>query len=105
MGMVSCRAEQTGLFLKDEQTPIKQSTVEQLFRVLKKRSGIARLRPHLLRHSFATRYLENGGDVYSLQQILGHTSLDMVRRYVHQTPTKTVVCFPQFSPLDNLAKR
>ena len=100
----SIEDEKTALFVKDEQTPIKQSTVEQLFRVLKKKAGIPRLRPHLLRHSFATRYLENGGDVYSLQQILGHTSLDMVRRYVHQTPAKTVVCFPQFSPLDNLAK-
>jgi len=104
MGRVPQRCLKTGLFVKDEQTPIKQSTIEQLFRVLKIRAGIPRLRPHLLRHSFATRYLENGGDVYSLQQILGHTSLDMVRRYVHQIPQKTIVCFPQFSPLDNLMK-
>ena len=95
---------QAGLFVKDEQTPIKQSTVESLFRKLKVRAGIPRLRPHLLRHSFATRYLDNGGDVYSLQQILGHTSLDMVKRYVHQIPAKTIICHPQFSPLDNLAK-
>jgi site-specific recombinase XerD len=59
----------------------------------------------LLRHSFATRYLQAGGDVYSLQQILGHTSLDMVRRYVHQIPQQIVVCHPQFSPLDNLLKK
>ena len=105
MGRVPPLGPKTGLFVKDEQIPIKQSTVEQLFRVLKVRAGIPRLRPHLLRHSFATRYLENGGDVYSLQQILGHTSLDMVKRYVHQIPRKTIVCFPQFSPLDNLAQK
>ena len=99
-----CSVE-AGLFVKDGQTPIKQSTVESLFRKLKVRAGIPRLRPHLLRHSFATRYLDNGGDVYSLQQILGHTSLDMVRKYVHQTPTKTIVCHTQFSPLDNLARK
>ena len=104
-GWLSGCSVKTALFVKDEQTPIKQSTIEQLFRTLKKRSGIPRLRPHLLRHSFATRYLDNGGDVYSLQQILGHTSLDMVRKYVHQTPTKTIVCHPQFSPLDNLFKK
>jgi integrase/recombinase XerC/integrase/recombinase XerD len=97
--------EKTALFVKDEQTPIKQSTVESLFRKLKTKANIPRLRPHLLRHSFATRYLENGGDVYSLQQILGHTSLDMVKRYVHQTPAKTIVCHPRFSPLDNLARK
>ena len=105
LGRVQPRGAKTVLFVKDNQTPLKQSTIEQLFRNLKTRAGIPRLRPHLLRHSFATRYLEHGGDVYSLQQILGHTSLDMVRRYVHQMPSKTVVCFPQFSPLDNLARK
>jgi len=104
MGRVPQGEQRTPLFVKDTLTPLQQSTVKQLFRKLKTRAGIPRLRPHLLRHSFATRYLENGGDIYSLQQILGHTSLEMVKRYVHQIPQKIVVCFPQFSPLDNLMK-
>ena len=44
-------------------------------------------------------------DIYSLQQILGHTSLEMVKRYVHLIPTKTIVSHRQFSPLDNLHKQ
>ena len=90
------------LFVKVDGAPLKQSTVKQLFRDLKVRAGIPRLHPHLLRHSFATRYLQNGGDIYSLQQILGHTSLEMVRRYVHLASSRTVEAFPRFSPLDNL---
>ena len=105
MGRVPAVEQKTPLFVKDTLIPLQQSTIKQLFRKLKTRAGIPRLRPHLLRHSFATRYLENGGDIYSLQQILGHTSLEMVKRYVHLIPRKTVVCFPQFSPLDNLAKK
>ena len=97
--------KKTPLFVKDTLTPLQQSTVKQLFRKLKRQAEIPRLHPHLLRHSFATRYLENGGNIYSLQQILGHTSLEMVKRYVHLIPQKTIVCFPQFSPLDNLAKK
>ena len=58
--------------------------------------------PHLLRHTFATTYLENGGNIYALQQILGHTTLDMVKKYVHLTQAKTVVNFDKYSPLDNL---
>ena len=38
------------------------------------------------------------------QQILGHTSLEMVKKYVHSTTRKLVPKFPDFSPLDNLAR-
>jgi integrase/recombinase XerC/integrase/recombinase XerD len=105
MGRVPQGEQKAPLFVKDNLIPLQQSTITQLFRKLKTRANIPRLHPHLLRHSFATRYLENGGDIYSLQQILGHTSLEMVKKYVHLIPSKTVVCFPQFSPLDNLAKK
>lgn len=97
--------KQTPLFIKDTLTPLQQSTVKQLFRRLKVKASIPRLRPHLLRHTFATRYLENGGDIYSLQLILGHTSLEMVKKYIHLTTSKTAVNFCNYSPLDKVLNR
>lgn len=103
--IVPNKEKDTPLFVKDTLIPIKESTVKQLFRKLKSRSGIPRLHPHLLRHTFATRYIERGGDIYSLQSILGHTSLEMVKKYVHLIPSKTVVNFAVLSPLDNALKK
>ena len=48
------------------------------------------------------RNIINSGDMYALQQILGHTSLEMVKRYVHTTHHKIVPKFSNYSPLDNL---
>jgi integrase/recombinase XerC/integrase/recombinase XerD len=94
----------THLDEKGQLIPLTAAAVASLFRRLKSRAKIPRLRPHLMRHTFATRYLQAGGDIYSLQQILGHASLEMVRRYVHLIPANLAVCHTQFSPLDNLMK-
>ena len=60
------------------------SGVQQLLRRLAKRAGIAkRVTPHILRHTFATAYMTNGGNVHGLKDELGHTTLEMARRYVH----------------------
>lgn len=93
---------QNSVFLTDRYTPITKAVLERLFKKLKKDLLTPRIRAHLLRHTFATRYLENGGNIYALQQILGHTSLDMVKKYVHLTTCKNIVNFSNYSPLDNL---
>lgn len=90
------------LFLTVKYTPITTCVLERLFKKLKIVLLTPRIRAHLLRHTFATRYLENGGNIYALQQILGHTTLEMSKRYVHFTTHKNVVNFMNYSPLDNL---
>ena len=63
--------------------PISKTVVEQLFRRLKRRAGIDRLHPHLLRHTFATSYIMGGGNLEFLRIMLGHSDYVVTRRYLH----------------------
>ncbi|GEM_PF-2969171 len=64
---------------------------------------VKRLHPQLCRHTFATNYLINGGDVFSLEQILGHTTLEMVRRYVTLASAHVTIQPRKFSPMDRMS--
>ena len=86
-------------FCTVEGARISNETVKNFFRDLKAVSGLERIYPHLLRHTFATSYLENGGNIYNLQSILGHTSLEMVKRYLHMSRYAVMKDFESFSPL------
>ncbi|MGZ8761119.1 MAG: tyrosine-type recombinase/integrase, partial [Aeromicrobium sp.] len=77
-GVDRSRSEQT-----ERQANALRPRIQQAVRRLKVKIGVSgRLSPHSLRHTFARGYLVNGGDVFSLQRILGRTTLDMVKRYV-----------------------
>jgi len=63
-----------------------------------------RLSAHTFRHTFAKNWLMNGGDIFSLQKILGHRTLDMVRNYVNITFKDMQSQHRKYSPGDNLMK-
>ncbi len=84
--------------------PLDARGMQHMVRRLKTRMGVTgRLSPHSLRHTFARSYLVNGGDVFSLQRILGHTTLDMVKRYVALADVDLVTRHAAASPADRLA--
>ena len=90
------------LFLTAAGGAVTARSVEQMIERLAQRADIPRLHAHLLRHTFAVRYLVNGGDVFTLQKILGHTTLEMTRKYVTLASTDVKEKHRQYSPIDNL---
>jgi len=57
--------------------------VEGVFKSVRKKAGLQGLRLHDLRHTFATRLIHAGVDVFTVQKILGHSTITMTMRYVH----------------------
>lgn len=90
------------VFLTLEGRSMSNNAIKMIFKRIVKKSGVKRFHAHLCRHTFATNYLINGGDVFSLQQILGHTTLEMVRRYVTLASAQVRVQHRKFSPMDKM---
>ena len=50
------------------------------------RAGLTGVTPHTTRHSFATRLVENGEDLRTVQELGGWATLSLVQRYAHVSP-------------------
>lgn len=61
--------------------------------------------PHLFRHTAATIYLENGGDVRSLAELMGHADLRQVMRYTHLSKASISLKHSKFSPIHNVTNK
>jgi len=64
-----------------------------------------RCSPHTFRHTMAVTWLRNGGQVFALKELLGHTDLKMTNRYVALAQADVANQHRRFSPADSLKKR
>ncbi|MDF0603577.1 site-specific integrase [Psychromarinibacter sp. C21-152] len=63
--------------------PAPYRSFDGFFQNVRERAGLEDLRFHDLRHTFASWWVQSGGDLYTLKSILGHSSYRMVERYAH----------------------
>ena len=90
------------LWLTKKSVTLKESALQTAFIKLRQRTGIY-VHVHLLRHTFATMWLKNGGDSLMLQRLLGHTTLMMTNRYCQAVGCYDAVeAHKKFSPVDNI---
>jgi len=75
------KSKDTSVFWGIRGKPLKD--IRKPFASACKQAGIKNFRFHDLRHTFASYFVMKGGDLLTLKEILGHSSLDMVQRYSH----------------------
>ncbi|MBQ2916005.1 MAG: tyrosine-type recombinase/integrase [Clostridia bacterium] len=67
-----------------------------------KARGVSKTSAHLYRHTFAKRWILNGGDIFRLQKLLGHSDLTVVKEYVNMFSSDLSKDYSDYNPLDTL---
>jgi integrase/recombinase XerD len=81
--------------------PLSRSVLHHLLKRIGARAGVPNVYPHRFRHTFAINYMRNGGDLFTLQAMLGHSDLEMVRRYARIAQVDVAQAQQKASPVDN----
>lgn len=89
------------VFLAQNGHPFNPDSLRQLIKSIAERAEVKNAYPHKFRHTFAITYLRSGGDIFTLQALLGHSSLEMVRHYAQIAEVDIQQAHRRASPADN----
>lgn len=91
------------LFYVDDSRPrpLNRHALGNMLRRLGNRAGVKNVHPHRFRHTFATEYLRNGGQMLALKDLLGHADFEMVEHYAHFVANDVQRDHQNASPVDN----
>ena len=89
------------LFVTREGRPLTRSRLLRIINSIGNRAAVYKTTVHRFRHTFAVNYLRNGGDAYSLQMMLGHSTMEMVKTYLALAQADLDANHLQASPVSN----
>lgn len=93
------RKEHPYVFVNHHGEPITPTGIEYVLNQLIKKSSLnSDIHPHMLRHTFATHLLNNGADMRTVQELLGHANLSTTQIYAHVTKESLQKNYRTFHP-------
>lgn len=92
--------EGANLFVTRDGRPYSRFMLRSLFARLGAKAGVPNAHPHRARHTFAVSFLRNGGHVFALQKLLGHSDLQMSQRYLALAEADLAKAHASASPMD-----
>lgn len=91
------------LFCTNQGKRIQVGNFEANVRKYAKRIGLKGIHPHVFRNNFAKRFLMNGGDIYTLSRILGHSSVTVTEQaYLNVNQDDLAEMYRKHSPLSKI---
>ncbi|MDT8718535.1 tyrosine-type recombinase/integrase [Clostridium sp. 19966] len=93
------------LFCSQTGTKFTKTGFEHTIRQYNFSRGITKTSVHLFRHTFAKKWILSGGDIFRLQKLLGHSSIDIVKEYVNMFSDDLKKDFDTFNPLEQLSDK
>lgn len=90
------------LFCTEYGKQADRQTINLSVRTYNRKRGVMKIGLHKFRHTFAKKYILNGGDAFRLQKILGHSDIRVVKMYVNMFTDDLQKDFNNISPLEQL---